>query len=60
MRREHGQFFKGLGNADPRGLLDMIDVLPLGAEAEVTPLDRELVREPVLIDQGFLVKDGTG
>ncbi len=34
----------------------MLGVLPLDVEAEVTPLDRELVREPVLIDQGYLVR----
>lgn len=56
LRREYDQFFKSLANEDPRGILAMLGVLPLDAEAEVTPLDRELVREPVLIDQGYLVR----
>lgn len=38
----------------------MLGMLPLDAEAEVRPLDRELVREPVLIDQGYLVRQSSG
>jgi hypothetical protein len=56
LRREYDQFFKSLANEDPRGILAMLGVLPLDAAAEVTPLDRELLREPVLIDQGYLVR----
>ncbi len=57
MRRQHDQFFKTLAEADPRGLLDMLGILPLDREAEVSPLDREMVRDPVLIDQGFVIHE---
>ncbi len=57
MRREQDQFFKILAESDPRGLLDILGILPLDREAEVVPLDRELVRDPVLIDQGFAIRE---
>jgi hypothetical protein len=51
LRREYDQFFKALANEDPRGILDMLGILSLSEEADVRPIDRELIREPVLIDQ---------
>lgn len=57
MRREQDQFFKILAESDPRGLLDILGILPLDRDAEVVPLDRELVRDPVLIDQGFAIRE---
>jgi hypothetical protein len=56
LRREYDQFFKALANEDPRGILDMLGILSLSEEADVRPIDRELIREPVLIDQGFVVR----
>lgn len=57
MRNIHDQIFKVVTESDPRALLDMIEALPLGAAASVTPLERELTRSPVYIDSAFLVEE---
>ena len=57
MRKKQDQLFKLLADGDPRGLLDFIHVLRADQTAEVKPMDRELVRDPILIDQGFVIEE---
>ena len=54
MRRDADQLYKALQDADPRGCLHLWGALPLDAPADVYPLQREIVREPVQIDNGDL------
>ena len=60
MRRDADQLYKALQDADPRGCLHLWGALPLDAPADVYPLQREIVREPVQIDNGFRIVDAQG
>ena len=60
LHKENDQLFKSATDDDPRGMLDLLDLLPLDQEAELEPIDRELVRDPIVIDQGFIVRQPGG
>ena len=54
--KSYDQAFKALSDADPRGLLGIFGVLPLGVRAEVEPLPRDLSMRPLVIDSGYIVR----
>ncbi|MBI4904533.1 MAG: hypothetical protein HY820_12905 [Acidobacteria bacterium] len=58
MRRTGDQSFKSVAEEDARGLLAMVRRVPLSAKATVRPLERELTREPLLVDHAYHVRQG--
>lgn len=54
--KSYDQAFKSISDADPRGLLGIFGVLPMGIKAEVEPLPRELSMRPLEIDSGYMVR----
>ncbi len=56
MRRKGDQAFKSAAEEDARGLLAMAGRLPLSVDATVTPLERELTREPLLVDHAYHIR----
>ncbi len=60
MPKPYDEAFKSLADEDPRGLLDLLGILPLQVEAEVEPLERELVGDPMFVDQMYRVRLSDG
>lgn len=54
--KPYDQAFKFLSDADPRGLLDVLGVLPESVEASVEPLPRDIAARPLAVDAGYFVR----
>ena len=54
--KQYDQAFKLLSDTDPRGLLDVLGVLPASVEATVEALPRDIAARPLVVDAGYFVR----